>query len=198
MLTLVVLARLAVITALFNRTQILTMPKLWVILIAYLFTTSCYGQQPRAMVILQFFNGTDAAFTINQRNHHSFIERLLPILKGFENSDKPTLDTTQLKIETDSLVDLTRDILSLLNSREEIDKKIGFKQKVVEYINNFSDLCESTFTVLRNRNTSLSPDQLIKSKMLLFDKISELERNEGICKIAYEKMLSKYHIKTLN
>jgi hypothetical protein len=174
------------------------MPKLRVILIACLFTASCYGQQSQTMANLQFYNGVNAAFIINQRNHHSFIERLLPILKEFENRDKPTLDTTQLKIETDSIVDLTRDILSLINSRTEINKKIGFKQKVTEYINNFSDLCESTFTVLRNRNTSLSQDQLTKSKLLLFDKISELERNEGICKIADKKMLSKYHITTLN
>lgn len=173
------------------------MPKLWIILIAYLYTTSCYGQQSQTMANLQFYNGVNAAFIINQRNHHSFVERLLPILKEFENSDKP-LDTTQLKIETDSIVDLTRDILSLINSRTEINKKISFKQKVTEYINNFSDLCESTFTVLRNRNTSLSPDQLTKSKLLLFDKISELERNEGICKIADKKMQSKYHITTLN
>src|ERR1044072_4362854 len=165
------------------------MPKLCIILIAYLFTTSCYGQQSQTMANLQFYNGVNAAFIINQRNHHSFVERLLPILKEFENSDKP-LDTTQLKIETDSIVDLTRDILSLINSRTEINKKISFKQKVTEYINNFSDLCESTFTVLRNRNTSLSPDQLTKSKLLLFDKISELERNEGICKIADKKMQS--------
>lgn len=173
------------------------MPKLCIILIAYLYTTSCYGQQSQTMANLQFYNGVNAAFIINQRNHHSFVERLLPILKEFENSDKP-LDTTQLKIETDSIVDLTRDILSLINSRTEINKKISFKQKVTEYINNFSDLCESTFTVLRNRNTSLSPDQLTKSKLLLFDKISELERNEGICKIADKKMQSKYHITTLN
>lgn len=174
------------------------MPKLLVILIVYLFTTSCYGQQTRMSVYRDLFSPVNAAFIINQRNHHSFTERLLPILKEFENSDKPTLDTTQLKIETDSLVDLTRDILNFISFRKEVDKKIDFKQKVIEYINNFSDLCESTFTVLRNRNTSLSPDQLTKSKQLLFDKISELERQEGICKIANEKMLSKYHIKILN
>lgn len=72
-----------------------------------------YGQQTKLEQVTAFFDSENAAFIINQRNHHSYADKLLSIVKEFEKNGKAKFDTSELKIITDSLLDLTKDILIL-------------------------------------------------------------------------------------
>jgi hypothetical protein len=171
------------------------MAKLLLFLITCQLSMWTYGQQRKFEKVFAFLGSENGAFTVNQRNHHSYADKLLSIVKEFENNGNAKFDTIELKIITDSLLDVTKDILSLASFREEVNKHINFKEKVIDYIKSFKDLCDKTLTTMLSTNQFLNSDMYKKSLQILSDQIRELDKKENICKEANDKMQAKYHIK---
>jgi len=162
------------------------MTKLLLIFIACQLNLCGYGQQTKTEEISAFFASEHTAFTINQHNHHSYIDKLNSVLKLSEKNEKKVIDTIELKIITDSLLDLTKDIISLANYRTEVNSKINLKIKVIDYIKSFNDLCD--------KSQSLNPNTSKQFLQILSDKTMELDKKEKICNEAILEMKAKYHI----
>jgi hypothetical protein len=156
---------------------------------------SCNSKSDRStdQVGLSYIN-IRVAFEFTKKAQEDFFDEAAVKLKEVRDNKDAIVDTKNLEELLESAKSASESRLSMIDSTEEVDDEIKYKEKALKYVTLLNSLYKNEMVQFVTILKSNAGDRFEKCKTLLYERMNEMKEQQLACKEAEQEVIDKYNI----